>query len=136
MTTVEHSRRTVEEEIKETLGIVPGFFQSMPDALLEHEWTIFKYFELSDQTYIPPKYKQLMAIGIHSETKCRYCTLFHQEIARMLGATEQEIEEAVHFAKHTVGLSVYLNGSRYPEDKFAGELDQMIEHLSDQPRPM
>lgn len=130
MTTVERSRRAVEKEIEQTLGIVPGFFQNMPDAVLEHEWNIFHYYELSDQTYIPPKYKQLLAIGIHSETKCRYCTLFHQEIARMLGATEEEIEEAVHFAKHTVSLSVYLNGSRYPEGQFAEELEQIVEHLS------
>ena len=49
---------------------------------------------------------------LHSETKCRYCTLFHTEAAKMFGATEEEIEEAVHYAKHTVGWSAYLNGTQ------------------------
>ncbi|MFG3405457.1 carboxymuconolactone decarboxylase family protein [Streptomyces sp. NPDC048142] len=33
-----------------------------------------------------------------SETKCRYCTLFHTEAAKLFGATDEEIQEAVHYA--------------------------------------
>lgn len=124
------SRAEVEQEIKETLGILPGFFGRIPDDLLDYEWTLFKRFELGE-TLIPLKYKQLLAVGVHSETKCRYCLLFHSEMARLFGATDAEIQEAVHFAKHTVGWSVYLNGIRYDFDQFEDEVRQIV----DRPRP-
>lgn len=125
------TRKEVESEIKETLGLVPAFFERIPDEVIDEEWTLFKRWEL-EETLIPNKYKELMMLAVHAETRCRYCTLFHTEAARMFGATEEEIQEAVHVAKHTVGWSVYLNGIRQDYDEFAGELEQIGRHLSEQ----
>lgn len=68
------------------------------------------------------------------ETKCQYCTLFHSELARFFGASEVELQEAVHLANYTganytVGLSVYLNGTRYPLDRFERELERILEFV-------
>ncbi|WP_405847978.1 carboxymuconolactone decarboxylase family protein [Streptomyces niveus] len=123
------SRSEVESEIKETLGLVPHFLTQIPDDLLDYEWQIFKEIELGE-TLIPNKYKELMGIALHSETKCRYCTLFHMEAAKMFGATDAEIQEAVHFAKNSVGWSVYLNGMREDYDEFAEELGQMKDYMA------
>ncbi len=122
-------RAEVEAEIKETLGLVPSMFSRIPDELLDFEWELFKRLELGE-TLIPNKYKELMGIAIHSETKCQYCTLFHTEAARLFGATEEEIQEAVHFAKMSLGWSAYLNGIRQDLDQFADELRQIGEYLS------
>jgi AhpD family alkylhydroperoxidase len=119
----------VEQEIKATLGLVPAFFSRIPDDVFDYEWTLFKRYEL-DETLIPNKYKELMGIALHSETKCRYCTLFHTEAARMFGATDEEIEEAVHYAKHSLGWSAYLNGIRQDYDAFAEELAQVGEFMA------
>lgn len=121
-------RHEVEMEMKETLGLVPGFFKSIPDQYLDYEWQMFKKLELGE-TLIPNKYKELMGIAIHAETKCIYCTLFHTEAAKLFGATEEEIQEAVHFAKMSVGWSVYLNGMRTNYDEFANEFTQIGEFL-------
>jgi AhpD family alkylhydroperoxidase len=83
------------------------------------------------KTLIPNKYKELMGIAIHAETKCRYCTLFHTEAARLFGASEEEIQEAVHFAKMTVGWSVYLNGIQEDFDRFSKDLRKMGEYLAE-----
>lgn len=123
------TRDAVEQEIKTTLGIVPSFFDRMPDAALEHEWRLFQHWEL-EKTVIPNKYKELLMLAVHAETRCRYCTLFHTEVARMFGATDEEIQEAVHLAKHTVGWSAYLNGIRYEYDQFAEELEQIGRHMA------
>ncbi|MEO0458754.1 MAG: carboxymuconolactone decarboxylase family protein [Cyanobacteria bacterium P01_A01_bin.114] len=131
------SRAEVEQEIKETLGLVPSFFNSIPDAIFDYEWQLFKRFEITDQITAPPqdnpvipaKYRQLMGITLHSETKCVYCTLFHTELARLFGATEAEIQEAVHYAKHSAGWSAYLNGIRADFDEFEKELGQIGEYL-------
>lgn len=124
------SRAQVEEEMRETLGIVPSFFDQIPDEYLDFEWEMFKRLELGE-TLIPNKYKELMGIAIHSESKCRYCTLFHTEAAKLFGASDEEIQEAVHYAKMSLGWSAYLNGMQEDYDKFSKELDQIVEHVAE-----
>ena len=123
------TRDAVEREITETLGLVPTFFEGIPDDVIEDEWRLFKHWEL-EETLIPSKYKELLMLAVHAETHCRYCTLFHTEMARMHGATDEEIQEAVHLAKHTVGWSTYLNGIREDEERFAEQLEQIGEHVA------
>lgn len=122
-------RHEVEAEIKETMGLVPSFFNRIPDEFFDYEWEIFKRIELGE-TLIPNKYKELMGVALHSETKCHYCTLFHTEAAKLFGATDEEIQEAAHYAKASLGWSAYLNGMRQDYDQFADELKQVGEYLS------
>lgn len=128
MTTV-RPRTEVEREIENTLGIVPQFMRAIPDQFLDAEWTLFKELELGE-TLIPNKYKELIGIALHAETKCRYCTLFHTEAAKLFGATDEEIQEAVHYAKHSVGWSTYLNGMQEDYDTFQQDLQTMGAHLA------
>ncbi|MES2398161.1 MAG: carboxymuconolactone decarboxylase family protein [Bacteroidota bacterium] len=123
-------RKEVEAEIKENLGIVPEFFKSIPEAYLDFEWELFKTLELGE-TLIPNKYKELMGVAMHSETKCRYCTLFHTETAKLFGATDAEIQEAVHYAKMSLGWSAYLNGMQTEYDDFKNELQQIGEYVKE-----
>jgi AhpD family alkylhydroperoxidase len=125
------ARSDVEAEMKEMLGLVPSFFARIPEDYLDFEWELFKRLELGE-TRIPNKYKELMGIAIHAETKCHYCTLFHTEAAKLFGATDEEIQEAVHYAKMTLGWSAYLNGIRQDYDQFADELARIGEHISAQ----
>ena len=127
--TITRSRSEVEAEIKETLGLVPSFFGHIPEDALDHEWQLFRRMELGE-TLIPNKYKELLMLAVHAQTHCRYCTLFHTEAAKLFGATDEEIQEAVHLAKHTVGWSTYLNGMREDEQRFADELVEIGTHLS------
>ena len=131
--TTSQSRQAVEQDMRETVGLVPSFFEQIPDEYVEEEWHLFKRF-IFGETLIPNKYKELMGIAIHAETKCEYCTLFHTEAAKLFGATEEEIQEAVHYAKMTLGWSAYLNGMRQDYDAFADELEQIGEYLTEQAR--
>ncbi|MGI9608469.1 MAG: carboxymuconolactone decarboxylase family protein [Acidimicrobiales bacterium] len=123
------TRADTEREIKDTLGLVPSFFDGIPTDVIEAEWELFKRFEFGD-THIPTKYKQLMGVALHSYTHCSYCTLFHTEAARLNGATDAEIQEAAHFAKHSAGWSTYMNGTRQSFDTFAKELHEVEAYLS------
>jgi AhpD family alkylhydroperoxidase len=125
------ARTDVEAEMKEMLGLVPSFFDRIPEDYLDFEWELFKRLELGE-TRIPNKYKELMGIALHAETKCHYCTLFHTEAAKLFGATDEEIQEAVHYAKMSLGWSAYLNGIRQDYDQFADELARIGEHISAQ----
>jgi AhpD family alkylhydroperoxidase len=125
-------RSGAKAEIRETLGSVPGFFEAMPESLLESEWESFKSIELSDQTAIPNKYKELIGIAVSGATRCRYCVYFHTEAARLFGATDEEIDEAALMAKHTMGWSTYLNAIQYDYDRFTEEVDQATAYLREQ----
>jgi AhpD family alkylhydroperoxidase len=128
MATARH-RNEVEAEIREMLGLVPSFFKEIPEDILDYEWTLFKRFEF-EETLIPNKYKELMGVALHSETKCHYCVLFHTEAAKLFGATDEEIQEAAHYAKYSLGWSAYVNGMQIDFDQFKAELGQIGQHLS------
>ncbi len=120
------NRERVYAEMKEIFGLVPSFFKQIPDATLEHEWKLFKAIEIDD-TSIPNKYKELIGIAISAATRCKYCTVFHTEMAKLNGATDKEIEEAVHYAKLSAGWSAYVNGMQVDYEQFKDEVRQACE---------
>ena len=125
------SRDAVEADIRETLGLVPSFFDAVPDSLIESEWTSMKTLELAETT-IPNKYKELIGVAVSGATRCRYCAYFHTEAARLFGATDEEIAEAALVAKHTMGWSSDLNALLPDYDRFVAEFDQIAEYVSTQ----
>ena len=129
---IAEDRNEVEQEITEVLGLVPEFFQQVPDYLLPSEWASFKSLQLSDQTAIPNKYKELIGLAVSGATRCRYCAYFHAEAARMFGASEEEIVETALVAKNTMGWSTYLNTLSYDYDEFVREFEQIAEHVREQ----
>jgi AhpD family alkylhydroperoxidase len=122
------TRQQVYKEIEEMLGTVPTFFKAVPDSTLETEWRLFRSVELDEGT-IPNKYRELMGIAISGVTKCRYCAYFHTEAAKLFGATQEEIEAAVHYAKNSAGWSTYLNGLQFDFDQFKDEVQQVARHV-------
>ena len=119
----------VREDIETAFGRVPMFFDTVPDGLLPTEWESFKRLQLSDQTAIPNKYKELIGLAVSGATRCRYCVYFHTEAARLFGATEDEIVETALMAKSTMGWSTYLNTLQFDYDAFVAEFDQITAHI-------
>jgi AhpD family alkylhydroperoxidase len=129
---IPESRADVDRDIEATLGLVPEFFRQVPDYLIPTEWASFKSLELSDQTAIPNKYKELIGLAVSGATRCRYCCYFHTEAARLFGASEDEITETALIAKNTMGWSTYLNTLQFDYDQFVEEFDQVTTHVRDQ----
>lgn len=125
-------RHGVEGDIEQTLGLVPEFFRRVPDYLLPTEWASFKSLQLSDQTAIPNKYKELIGLAVSGATRCRYCRYFHTEAARLFGATEDEITETALISKNTMGWSTYLNTLQFDYDQFVDEFDRMSAYIREQ----
>ncbi|MBI4301703.1 MAG: carboxymuconolactone decarboxylase family protein [Chloroflexi bacterium] len=121
------ARNEVLQEIKEAMGFVPGFIECLPDDVLEENWTLMKRFQL-EETKIPLKYKQLIGLSVAAYNHCRYCILFHTEMAKLFGATDEEIMEANLLAKETAGWSTLLNGSQYDFDLFKREVRQAVDN--------
>jgi AhpD family alkylhydroperoxidase len=121
-------REEIYKEIEGMFGLVPSMFKSIPDSSLELEWQLFKRVQF-DEGPIPNKYRELIGVAISAVTKCRYCSFFHTEIAKLNGATEAEIEDAVHYAKSSAGWSTYINGMQLDFEKFKKEVLQACEHV-------
>ncbi|MDP6073309.1 MAG: hypothetical protein QGG34_17455 [SAR202 cluster bacterium] len=64
-------RQDVLSDIEATLGIVPGFMDSMPDMILEHSWAFLKDFLMVDSA-LSAKTKALIGIGASSTFRCDY----------------------------------------------------------------
>jgi AhpD family alkylhydroperoxidase len=122
------NRERIYKEMKETLGLVPEFFKRVPDSALEHEWELFKATQFTEGA-IPKKYRALIGIGISSATGCQYGSLFHTEMARLNGATDEEIEEAVYFAGKTAAWSTFMEGIQIDYNRFKDEIRRICEHV-------
>jgi AhpD family alkylhydroperoxidase len=122
------SRSDVQAEMKEMFGRVISFVDLIPDEFIDSEWDLLKRVQFSE-TLIPNKYKELIGLAVSAVTRCSYCTLFHAEAAKLFGATEEEIEEAVHYTKLVSGWSVYINGVRIDPDAFAEEVREVVAHV-------
>jgi len=122
------SRQDVHKEMREMFGTVISFVDQIPDAFIDSEWDLIKRVQFG-QTLIPNKYKELMGLAISAVSRCRYCALFHTEAAKLHGATDAEIEEAVHYAKLVSGWSIYLNGLQVDYEAFADEVRRVVEFV-------
>jgi len=120
-------RQEVYNEIEEMFGVVPSMFEAVPDSSLELEWQLFKRVQL-DEGPVPNKYRELIGLAISAVTKCHYCAFYHTELAKLFGATDAEIEDAVHYAKSTAGWSAYVNGLQLDFDQFKTEVLKACEH--------
>jgi AhpD family alkylhydroperoxidase len=121
------TRQEVYNEIEEAFGVVPSMFEAVPDSSLELEWQLFKRLQLEEGP-VPNKYRELIGLAIAAVTKCRYCAFYHTEVAKLFGATDAEIEDAVHYAKSSAGWSAYVNGLQLDFDKFKDEVLHACEH--------
>lgn len=114
-------REDVRREAQAMLGTVPGFFDTMPEAHVGTMWEHFRDMQMRPGK-IPPKYQQLMMLAVSTYAKCKYCTDFHTEIAKAMGATNEEIAETALLAGLTADFSNYLGGTQYDFDQFKREV--------------
>ena len=122
------NRQQVFKQVEDTFGFVPTFMKSIPDSSLELEWQLMKRLQL-DEGSIPNKYRELMGIGIASATRCPYSVCLHTEMARLYGASDAQVEEAMRFAKATTNLSTYLHGLQCDLKEFRSEIKRIADFL-------
>ena len=116
-------------DMEATLGGVPGFMKQFPEAGIAGAWREFKTVQLNPQTAVPGKYKELIGLAVASQIPCRYCVAFHTEVAKLNGASDAEIREAVAMASLTRHWSTFLNGTMTDETTFKHETDQAIANV-------
>ncbi len=128
------TRSEVYNEIEQMMGVVPSMFKALPDSSISEEWQLFKKVQM-EETAIPNKYKELIGVAVSAIMRCKYCSYYHTEVAKLFGATDAELEDAVHFAKASSGWSTYVNGLQIDYEQFKSEIDRACEHIRQSQAP-
>jgi len=116
-------------DIQKTFGFVPQFFIRFPEAALPGAWEEMKTLQLNPNTTLPGRTKELVGLGVASQIPCKYCIYAHTEFAKLNGASDAEIGEAVAMAAITRHWSTYLNGIQTDETKFRAEITKIIDNV-------
>jgi AhpD family alkylhydroperoxidase len=114
-------------DIQKTLGFAPQFLLQVPELALPGAWSEMKTLQLNPNTALPGKVKELIGLAVAAQVPCRYCTYAHTEFAKLNGASEAEIGEAVAMAAITRHWSTFLNGIQTDEGKFKAEITRLTD---------
>jgi len=122
----EPDAKATYQDIERTLGFVPTFLKAFPDEGIAAAWDELKAIQLAPKTALPGKTKELIGLAVAAQIPCAYCIAFHTEVAKLNGATDDEIREAVAMAAITRHWSTVLNGALVDETQFRTEVDQIV----------
>ncbi|HSY38233.1 MAG TPA: carboxymuconolactone decarboxylase family protein, partial [Polyangia bacterium] len=110
-------------------GFVPQFFLKFPEGMLAGAWEEMKTLQLNPHTALVGRTKELIGLGVAAQIPCHYCIYAHTAFARLNGASETEIGEAVAMAALTRHWSTYLNGTQTDEARFRGEIAKIVDNV-------
>lgn len=108
------------KDIEATYGVLPTFMKVYPRQGIAGAWTLTKSLEV-EKGALDPKVKSLINIAVAAQIPCRYCIWLDTKMARELGATDDEIAEAVAQAGLTRHWSAILNGMQVDFEAFKAE---------------
>ena len=114
-----------QAEMKAMFGSVPVMFTKLPMHVRASSWEWFKSIS-NPQASIPAKYSELIALGVASQIPCTYCVYAHTSMAKMHGATEEEIQEAVMKGAEVRHWSTILNGNQVDYESFKSDWDEIL----------
>jgi AhpD family alkylhydroperoxidase len=126
-----------QADIKKTLGFVPQFFLKLPELALPGFWDEMKGLQLNPSTALPGKVKELIGLAVAAQIPCAFCIVAHTEFAKLNGATDAEITEAIAMGAYTRNASTLLNGLEIDEPQFRRDIDRLVKGAhaaADKPR--
>lgn len=114
------------KDIQSMFGFVPGFLKAMPDVALPGAWEEMKALQMNANTALPGKLKELIGVAVAAQVPCRYCSYAHTQFAKLNGASQTEIGEAVILASLTRHWSTVLQGFQTDVVKFRAEIAKLV----------
>lgn len=115
--------KEIYQEIKTAFGVVPNLFKAqaaVDPKWLELNWNREKTIMLEMRS-LDRKTKELIAMTVSLVNGCEYCSLAHEAMAQMVGATPQEIIETKEVVELFSSFSAIADSLRIPCDIVPGE---------------
>ena len=122
---------TAKKEIEQTYGFFFSMFKVIPKDALPGIWENFKQMQSPDNA-IPPKYRELLQLAVASQIPCDYCIYYHVTVAKALGATDEEIQEAVAQGAQTRHWSTIVQGNQTDLEAWKSEVNAALKYMSEQ----
>lgn len=119
-----------KSEIVEMYGTFPTWFDAYPEYALSGAWENFKQISGAGSA-IPPKYRELMQLAVASQIPCVYCVYYHKMAAKMFGATDEEINEAVAHGAQTRQWSMITQGSEISLEAYKKEVGAVMKYMTE-----
>ena len=104
------SPEDVRTEVREAFGVELADIENYPDSMVAGAWAWMQDVE-DGQGALDPKTMQLIGLAVAAQIPCEFCTYYHRQAAMSLGATEQEVAEAVAMAGYVRNWSTVLYGT-------------------------
>ena len=117
-----------QAEMKAMMGSVPVMFEKMPMGVRVSAWELFKSINNPNKA-IPSKYGELIGLAVAAQIPCEYCIIAHTTLAKLFGATDEEVEEAIAEGAETRFLSTILNGNLIDIESFKTDWNKTIEYM-------
>jgi len=123
------SAQVAYKDIENTLGFVPEFLKSYPEAGIAGAWQEMKSLQMNPKTALTGKQKELIGLAVSAQIPCVYCVYFHTKAAKANGATDMQIKEAVAMSALTRHWSTWLNGTAGNMATFRQEVDRGMQFI-------
>lgn len=115
--------QTALADVKQTFGFVPDFMKRAP-AGTWGSWVQMRDLELAP-TALPGKVKTLISVAVAAQVPCRYCLIADTQFAKLEGATDEEIAEAVTMAGMARNFGALLDGAEVSEATVRRDFDRL-----------
>jgi AhpD family alkylhydroperoxidase len=117
------------KDIEATLGSVPTSWKLLPEDAVAAVWAEQK--AINSSTTLTAKEKHLIALGVAAQIPCAYCVYGHTAAAKLNGATDAEIKEAVMVAAFVRQMSTVSNGMALDFAEFRKETDATLRFVTE-----
>jgi AhpD family alkylhydroperoxidase len=108
------------------LGTPPPFLSAYPAAALPGAWRELDAMQMSGDTALQARVKELIGLAVAAQIPCRYCSYAHTKAAKLNGASEQQVQEALAMAALTRQWSTWLHGMQIDEVAFRADFDAIL----------
>ena len=117
--------KSVFKDVEQSFGFVPDFMKRFPAEALPGAWLNMRNVEMNPESAIPGKIKSLIGVAVASQIPCRYCVIADTEFAKLEGATDREIAEAVTAGAMARQFITLVEGSQIDEKTYRRDWERL-----------
>ena len=118
--------RTTLEQVERAFGFVPEFIKKLPPEAQAAIWTQMQDLELNPKAALPGKTRSLISLAVAAQVPCRYCVAADTEFAKLQGASDREVAEAVTMAGLARQMGTLLDGMAVDEAAYRRDFDRIV----------
>jgi AhpD family alkylhydroperoxidase len=121
--------KTALTDIEQRWGVVPEFLRQFPSEGVAGAWKMERDFASAGDTAIPPLFKSLIGLAVASTIPCENCVVAETAFARLSGATDRELHEAIAMGSLVRGWSTWFTGMQIDQAAYRRDVDRMVKEI-------